>query len=62
MAAGRSRAVAGVARAGRRGRGGGADARRLSSRLTLLPVGTAVGNVRNDEAELVAPAADLFTA
>ena len=31
-------------------------------RIALHPVGAAVGNVRNDGPELVAPAADLFTA
>jgi putative SOS response-associated peptidase YedK len=31
-------------------------------RIALHPVGAAVGNVRNDGAELVAPTADLFTA
>jgi putative SOS response-associated peptidase YedK len=31
-------------------------------RVALHPVGAAVGNVRNDGPELVAPAADLFTA
>ena len=31
-------------------------------RIAFHPVGTAVGNVRNDGPELVAPAADLFTA
>jgi putative SOS response-associated peptidase YedK len=31
-------------------------------RIGLLPVGTAVGNVRNDGPDLVAPAADFFTA
>jgi len=30
--------------------------------IALHPVGSAVGNVRNDGPELVAPAADLFTA
>ena len=33
----------------------------LPERVALHPVGAAVGNVRNDGPELVAPAADLFT-